>query len=107
MCYISYKLVVLVYLETVEHMDGSKRWRSICTLGMSGITLFIIFLLSLSLCPEFYWSEISETIDINTTYTNNNNSNIDVNYLNSFKFNSVNSNKNIIEKLCILTLSHI
>ena len=57
------------FLETVEHMEGDKRWRSICTLGMSTLSLIIIFLLCLALCPKFYWSEINQIILSNSTQT--------------------------------------
>eukprot|EP01084_Bolivina_argentea_P118596 210385_1 len=57
------------FLETVEHMEGDKRWRSICTFGMSLLSLLIVFLLSLALCPKFYWSEINQIIMTNSTIT--------------------------------------
>eukprot|EP01083_Nonionella_stella_P273392 927375_1 len=57
------------FLETVEHMEGDKRWRSICTLGMSLLSLVIVFLLTLALCPKFYWSEINQIVMINSTHT--------------------------------------
>jgi len=57
------------FLETVEHMEGDKRWRSICTLGMSLLSLIIVFLLSVSLCPKYYWSEINQMVMFNSTTT--------------------------------------
>ena len=48
-------------------MEGDKRWRSICTLGMSFLSLIIVFLLSLALCPRFYWSEINQIVMFNST----------------------------------------
>lgn len=55
--------------ETVEHMEGDRRWRSICTIGMSFLSLIIVFLLTLALCPKFYWSEINQIVMFNGTET--------------------------------------
>lgn len=48
-------------------MEGDKRWRSICTLSMSLLALVIVLLLSLALCPRFYWSEINQIVVLNNT----------------------------------------
>lgn len=64
------------FLTTVEHMDGVRKWRSICTIGMSILLFAIILLLWLSLCPVYYWSDIKQIIHYNYSYT----SNIDQNY---------------------------
>lgn len=86
------------FLETVEHMEGDKRWRSICTIGMSLLSLIIVFLLTLALCPKFYWSEINQIVMFNSTnnithmYSQYETTYIPTMYLNSTQFDTKSTN---------------